>query len=125
MNAEPCMDVAAIEKLIQIGGKEFASKMIDLFLSYVPEKLAEARAAGQTGDLFRVQKAVHPIKSSAANVGARLMQDLAARLEQLAMDRRSESVPELLDELDAAYAQVRSRLEQQREKWITGKENAP
>ena len=50
MNAEPCLDVATLEKLTQIGGKEFATEMINLFLSYVPKKLAEARAAGQTGD---------------------------------------------------------------------------
>ena len=119
MNPETCLDVASLEKLINIGGREFATKMIDLFLSYIPERLAEARAAVQAGDLVRVQRAVHPIKSSAANIGAQPLRDLAAHIEQLAIDQRGESLAALLGELDAAYAQVKARLEQQRETLAT------
>ena len=114
MTAEPCLDVATIEKLRQIGGQEFVSQMIDLFLSYVPQKLAEARTAAQAGDLLRVQKAVHPIKSSAGNIGARPLRDLAARIEHLASDQRRESIDAMVTELEAAYAQVKAHLQEHR-----------
>jgi HPt (histidine-containing phosphotransfer) domain-containing protein len=120
MNGESCLDTAVIEKLMQIGGRDFVTQMIDLFLSYVPQKLMEARAAGQAGDLGGVQKAVHPIKSSAGHVGALLMRDLALRIEELARDQRGESIAGLLAELEAAYAQVKARLEQQRETLVSG-----
>ena len=115
MNPEPCLDTATIEKLMKIGGKAFVIQMIDLFVNYIPKKLAEARAAEQSGDLLAVKQAVHPIKSGAGHIGAGPMADLAARIEQLASDQRAEPVAGLLAELDAAYVQVKSRLEQQRE----------
>jgi HPt (histidine-containing phosphotransfer) domain-containing protein len=112
MNTEPCLDAATLEKLLQIGGRDFTVKMIELFMSYVPEKLMEARAAEQDGDLERVQKAVHPIKSSAMNIGARNMRDLAERIEQHALDREREPIAPMLAELEAMYEQVRLHLQE-------------
>ena len=114
MSADPCLDVATIERLVQMGGKGFATEMIDLFLSYVPQKLAEARAAEQAGDLPGVSKAVHPIKSSAGHIGARPLWDLAARMEQLASDQHGESIGAMLAELEAAYEQVKAPLQARR-----------
>ena len=116
MSAELSLDVAALEKLMRLGGKEFVTQMTDLFMSYVPQKLAEARSAAQAGDLSGVQKAVHPIKSSAANIGARPMRDLAERIEQFAIDQRGESIGADLTELEAAYTQVKALLEEHRKK---------
>jgi HPt (histidine-containing phosphotransfer) domain-containing protein len=71
-----------------------------------------------------VQKAVHPIKSSASNIGARQLRELAARLEQLAIDQQGDSIPALLGELEVALVEVKSLLEQQREKLhVHGKES--
>lgn len=114
MSADPCLDDAAIAKLVQLGGKAFALQMIGLFQSYVPEKLAEARAAAQAGDWPGVQKAVHPIKSSAGNIGARPLRDSAARLEELAMGGCRETVRAGLSELEAGYVQVQSELQERR-----------
>ena len=114
MNPELCLDNAPLEKLRQIGGNEFVGQMIDLFLQYVPQKLTEARAAAQDGDWGGVRKAVHPIKSSAANMGASSMHDLATRIEQLAGEQRGELISGLLVELEAAYQSVRARLQQHR-----------
>ncbi|MFZ4397732.1 MAG: Hpt domain-containing protein [Kiritimatiellia bacterium] len=125
MDTEPCVDPASLDTLAQMGGKAFAAEMIDLFLNYAPQKLAEARAAEQSGDLLGVKKAVHPIKSSAGYIGARPMQALAARIEQLAGDQSRESIGAMLTELEATYVQVKSRLEQQREALTaSGMENA-
>lgn len=114
MNNEPCLDPATLEKLLQIGGKEFALQMIDLFLSFVPEKLAEARSAERDGNLTRLQKAVHPVKSSAWNIGAHNMRELAERIEQCALDNQREPIAGLLKELEAGYEQVKAHLQEQR-----------
>jgi HPt (histidine-containing phosphotransfer) domain-containing protein len=110
MDTEPCVDPATLDKLAQMGGKAFAAEMIDLFLNYVPQKLAEARAAEQSGDLTGVKKAVHPVKSSAGNIGAHPMQNLASRIEQLAGDQCRESTGAMLSELELAYKHVEAYL---------------
>jgi HPt (histidine-containing phosphotransfer) domain-containing protein len=106
MDTEPCVDPATLDKLVKMGGKAFAAEMIDLFLKYVPQKLAEARAAEQSGDLLGVKKAVHPVKSSAGNIGARQMQNLASCIEQLAGDQCRESTDAMLTELELACKHV-------------------
>jgi HPt (histidine-containing phosphotransfer) domain-containing protein len=112
MNDNASLDNAAMEKIVELGGNAFALQMIGLFLSYIPQKLAEARAAAQAGDWLGVQRAVHPIKSSADDIGARSLRDLAARIEKLAMDRCGETLPAELTALEAAYAQVQSQLQE-------------
>ena len=114
MNPEPFLDAVTLEKLMQMGGPEFATKMIDLFLSYVPQKLAEARAGEQAGDLLRVQKAVHPIKSSAGNIGAQPLRELATQIEHLAIDQCREPIGAKLTELETAYLQVQALLQERR-----------
>jgi HPt (histidine-containing phosphotransfer) domain-containing protein len=114
MNQETCLDPVAFAKLEQLGGRRFACEMIDIFLSYVPEKLAEARAAELAGDIPGIQKAVHPIKSSAGNLGAFPLKELAARIEQLARSQQGTIVPPLLRELEAGYAQVARCLQEKR-----------
>ena len=114
MSANLCRDAATLGKLRQIGGNDFVGQMIDLFMQYIPQKLGEARAAVAAGDLLGVQKAVHPIKSSTANIGAHSMHELAARIEQLASDQQGVLISGLLSELEAAYQQVKVQLQQQR-----------
>ena len=114
MHEEPCLDNVTLEKLRQIGGNEFVVQMIDLFLQYVPQKLTEARATAQAGDWVGVRKAVHPIKSSAANIGASFMLGLATRIEQLAGGQQGELISGLLVELEAAYQPVKVGLQQLR-----------
>ena len=114
MSAELTLDVAALEKLMRLGGKEFVTQMTDLFMSYVPQKLAEARSASQAGDLAGVQKAVHPIKSSAGNIGAQPLRELATQIEHLAIDQCREPIGAKLTELETAYLQVQALLQERR-----------
>jgi CheY-like chemotaxis protein/HPt (histidine-containing phosphotransfer) domain-containing protein len=111
------MQVAAIERLRKLGGDEFVNKMIDLFLDYTGTKIADARKAGTAGDLAALAKAVHPIKSSAGNIGASRVQELAARLEQLGKQPTGgEELSRLLDELEIAFAEAQQVLEAEKSK---------
>ena len=113
------LDPAALERLQRLGDSAFVCKMIDLFLDYAGKKIAEARRAQAAADLPGVQKAVHPIKSSAGNVGACRIQELALRLEDLARDGQAEAIAVSLSELEQAFAEVKPELEARRKTLAT------
>lgn len=110
MEPPPCLDKAALAKLLKLGGPKFAGTMVDLFLSYGPSKLAEALAAEATGDCSGVHNAMHPLKTSASHVGALAVRVLAVEIEGLAMAGERERLPELLTALEAAMSEVTPRL---------------
>lgn len=106
----------AIERLCKLGGPAFAGKMIDLFISYCGEKVAAARRAQVAGHWPGVAEAVHPIKSSAGNVGATRVQDLATRLEQSAKQANASQAVAELAELEQAFGEAKTALETQKAK---------
>lgn len=114
MSDENYFDEAALVKLRQLGGDKFVHRMIDLFFDYAPQRLAAARAGKQAGDLVAIAKGVHPLKSSAGQLGARRVQELAAQIEKLAMAQEAPAIPPLIEELEAALTQIKPRLEQER-----------
>ena len=111
----PQLDPAALQRLQDLGGAAFVIRMIDLFNSFAGEKVAAARRAHAAGDLVGLEKAVHPIKSSAGNVGACRVQELAGQLEQCARQGPVESLAPLLGELEQAFAAARAALEQRKQ----------
>lgn len=112
----PCLDEAALAKLLKLGGPKFAGNMVDLFLGYAPTKLAEGLAAEANGDCAGVHDAMHPLKTSASHVGALAVRALAVEIEQLARDGERNRLRELLTSLDAALAEVVPRLREWRAK---------
>jgi CheY-like chemotaxis protein/HPt (histidine-containing phosphotransfer) domain-containing protein len=101
----------ALENLKRLGGPKFAIEMIDLFFEYTQAKLSEARKAFTTGNPEGVAKAVHPIKSSAGNVGATQVQNLAEKIERSAHQQPVPNLDPLLAEIEAAYAEIKPKLE--------------
>lgn len=114
MNDDSGFDAAAIARLHKLGGGKFVGDMIDLFFQYAPQRLAAVRAAALAGDFQAVEKAVHPLKSSAGQIGARQVQDLAAQIEKRAMDNQPSAIPPLLRQLEEAVDRVMPLLEQAR-----------
>jgi HPt (histidine-containing phosphotransfer) domain-containing protein len=111
MNESKACDPAAIERLVKLGGPKFTMEMIDLFGSYGGKKMAEARLAQQAGKLTALADAAHPLKSSAGNLGAVRVQELAAQLELSARAQKAEAATAQLDELERAFAEARLALE--------------
>jgi HPt (histidine-containing phosphotransfer) domain-containing protein len=99
-----------LARLNEIGGPAFVQEMIDLFLELAPQRLTAVRDGIEAGDLGAVARAVHPLKSSAGNLGADRVQDLAERTEQLAMAGSAAAMPMLLRQLEASLAEVYERL---------------
>jgi CheY-like chemotaxis protein/HPt (histidine-containing phosphotransfer) domain-containing protein len=105
-------DSDALDRLRKLGGDPFAAEMIGLFLEYTTQKIAEGRKAQAAGDLAGVQKAMHPIKSSAGNVGAGQVQTLATRIEDLAKNGQGETLGGLLAEMERTFGALKPQFEQ-------------
>ncbi len=105
------LETGAMARLRRLGGDQFVGEMIGLFLDYAPSKIADAWRAAKVGDCAAVSKAVHPLKSSAGNVGASRVQALAAELEEAADAQRVPDMNRLVGELEAAFAEVKPGLE--------------
>ncbi len=122
--------VCAMDRLRHLGGDQFAADMVRLFLEYGQAKMSEARQAFVAGDMAEIAKAVHPLRSSAANVGADRVNELATLLEEVAgthappgvlsnpapppgglPDAATEQIADikgLLGQLEAAFAEVKA-----------------
>jgi HPt (histidine-containing phosphotransfer) domain-containing protein len=114
MSDERGLDTSAIARLRKLGGDKFVGDMIDLFFQYAPQRLAAARDGAQAGDLQAVEKAIHPLKSSAGQIGARRVQDLATQIEKLAVDKQADAIWLLLAQLEESITQVKPLLEGER-----------
>jgi HPt (histidine-containing phosphotransfer) domain-containing protein len=105
------LDPAALERLQRLGGDGFVVKMIELFLEFAGGKVVAARRAQSAGDLAGVANAVHPIKSSAGNVGACRMQILARKIEELARQGQAGPLDDLVAEMEQAFVAAKAELE--------------
>ncbi len=107
----PPFEEAALEQLQQLGGDSFVHEMVRMFYGYSDEKLAAARAALAAGDLDGVEKAIHPLKTSAGHVGAADMKRLSQQIEQFSRAGDGAPIPDLLSALEQAYTDVKPRLD--------------
>jgi HPt (histidine-containing phosphotransfer) domain-containing protein len=108
------LDESALERLQRIGGSALTGKMIDLFLVHATATIEAAARAKQEGNAKGVVSAMHSLKSSAGNVGARTVQHLAESLEHDAPVHDAEWVANGLADLKLAYERAASLLLQRK-----------
>lgn len=113
MNRVDWFDEAALERVHKLGGEHLVRRLVALFLANAPDRLAEARSGERAGDFKATEQAVHSLKSSAGNVGALRLQELAGAVEEQAEQKRGEGMAAQLNELEKAFAQVKIRLEEE------------
>jgi two-component system, sensor histidine kinase and response regulator len=85
-------------------------KLIDLFSSYAEPTLIKGVQAFDAGDLEELGRAAHSVRSSACNLGAREVENLALAIEQLAAKGESISIKPLLADLEKAFSRAKDRL---------------
>lgn len=85
-------------------------EMAALFQQNAPKRLGEAREAAARGDVAGFERAVHSLKSMAANLGARELRAVAGVLEHLAERGQVTASAELEAELAEAVRRVRDAL---------------
>jgi HPt (histidine-containing phosphotransfer) domain-containing protein len=107
------MDIE-LGRLHRLGGTKLVRGMIDLFLKTGSEKIATARDGARSGDLRVLERAMHSLRSSAGNMGAEAVEDLATRLEQLAAAREGATLLPLLADLEEAFARAKVSLLEKR-----------
>ena len=107
------LDLAVIDGLRELGGEEdpgLLSELIELFLSDAPQRLQELEAALEDGDLERLSRAAHTLKSSSANLGAVAFRRLCEELERSARQGDEATCRRRRQEWRGAYAALEQAL---------------
>ncbi len=106
---------ASLDRLREWGGEKLLSQMLQLFIENVGERLSQIDGGMADDDIDPVERGVHSLKSSAANVGAETVSLIAQEMESAAenseWDRIRELRPQLGEALDAALIELKSVLE--------------
>lgn len=106
----PPTDSAALDRLKRFGGIKLLREMIAIFLTAAPERLAAVRSGLGTGDVEAVERALHSLKSSSAQLGAMRMQRISEQGEHRARAGATDGLAQLADELDQELTRVRAWL---------------
>jgi HPt (histidine-containing phosphotransfer) domain-containing protein len=76
------VDRVHLERLATRFGAHFVIQLIDIFIAQGRERLTAAERGVAEGDVTAVVAAAHALKSSAGNLGARSLGELAAEIER-------------------------------------------
>ena len=110
MTKTAIIDAKALERLEEWGGKRLVAQMIDLFLTQTPGRMENLREGLQCGDAEVVERAAHSLKSTAANLGAVELQEIAARIERTAGEKDLHAVREDVAAIESEVARARDAL---------------
>ncbi len=104
------IDMTALERLERMGGATLREKMVSLFFETSRKHVNEASAAGRIEDWTTVRGCVHPLKSSAAYVGATRVRELSLTIEKLVAAGETSEVAGYLGQLEQALAAAHAAL---------------
>ena len=94
------------------GDEELLQEVALLFLEEYPSLLSELRAAEQTGNAHRLERAAHSLKGSVANFGAECAVQAALNLETIGRSGDLTGAKDALLELEAVMAKLQPSFEQ-------------
>ena len=114
MSDREVIDSKALERLQEWGGPRLQRQMMKLFLEHAPERMDQIRKGLADTDVHMVELGSHSLKSSAGNVGAASVQELAEQVENAAADKDLTTAEGLLPDLESAFDEARSALEEMR-----------
>lgn len=79
-----CLDAEIVQSLIDLAVDDptLIPDLVDTFLSDTPTRIQAMHRAAQTADPTALERCAHSLKSSAGNLGARLLAELCCELEQ-------------------------------------------
>jgi two-component system cell cycle response regulator DivK len=104
---------AALARLIQLGGQQFASDLAAIYLDDMPLRIATAQTALHAGNVATLAKAAHSMKSSSAQLGATDLAALCESLEDAAERGDIATSRTHFTAIEAAYASFASWLSAQ------------
>jgi PAS domain S-box-containing protein len=86
-------------------------QLVQAFIKNAQPGLEQIRLALQVNDFETIKQQAHRIKGASANVGVRLMPEVAAQLEQQAREKHLEGAMEKLEALEKQLGQVKAFVE--------------
>jgi len=111
MPTNASLDTEAIRVLQRLGGAAFVRQLIETFLRVAPKRIQQSHDALRAGNWLDLERFALALRSSAGNIGAAELRDLARILEDEAGRHNVARVPSLLVRLDDALARFRKRAE--------------
>lgn len=111
---DEAVDAAALETLrsIDAGDEGFVTRIIDLFLTDLSERLEALKVAAAQRDGDGLKRVAHALKGSCGHFGAAPLAALCRKIEQIGMQRPVPDAGATLCELEAEASRVRAALEQ-------------
>jgi HPt (histidine-containing phosphotransfer) domain-containing protein len=98
MHSKTPIDPAVIQGLRDLGGDDepgLLAELIEIFLEDAPERMKDITEGLATGDVGRVERGAHTLKSSSANIGALGLSELCRKIVESARTNQNERLPEL------------------------------
>lgn len=114
MSGRAIIDIKALERLEEWGGLKLRRQMMELFLEHAPERMDQVRDGLAASDPHAVELGSHSLKSNAGNVGAIILQEIAAQVENAATDGDLATAEGLLPDLESAFDEARSAMDAMR-----------
>lgn len=105
------LDAATLDSLRDLGGDEFLAELATLFLQDAPVHLTSITEALNAKDADAVARAAHALKSAAANMGAKRLQELLSRLEHAGRTGSLDDAAVLAGEIQHEYVRVGEAME--------------
>lgn len=114
MEAAPsAIDTAVLDELERSIGDdpEFLRDLVETYVDDAPIQLATMRDGISTGNVERVNRAAHTLKSNSATVGANALSAMSRELEMLTSPATTESGDLASPEIDALVQSIARELE--------------
>jgi HPt (histidine-containing phosphotransfer) domain-containing protein len=111
------IDPRVIQGLRDLGGEDepgLLAELIKIFLEDAPQRMKDITEGLASGDLGRVERGAHTLKSSSANIGALALSDLCRVIVEKARAKRPEALPELCDASARSLAEASEALRSMR-----------
>ncbi len=106
------VDVARLQELAA-GDAALARGLIESFFESAERSLAGIRAATTADDAALLRRSAHTLKGSSANMGARLLQEACAALEEASAARPLAELSQMTETVDERFAAARAFFERE------------
>lgn len=102
--------VASLRQLTPPGEPDVLVEILRVFLTDVPRRIDQLKAAWRNGKAADVQRAAHSLKGSSGNIGADALFDVCRQIDERAKTGDL-GIDALISALDLEYGRVEAEIE--------------
>ncbi|MFN8575228.1 MAG: Hpt domain-containing protein [Candidatus Sericytochromatia bacterium] len=104
------IDSSVISELKEMGGQEFLSELIEMFLQQSETIMDEIKTHSSSKDALSLSKSAHKLKGSCLNLGAQEMSNLCQNIEYQGKENNLEGIDEKISKLVNVYNETATEL---------------